>query len=91
MSKYFNPYTDFGFKKLFGTELNKVQWDITNAMEDSEKKGFFKGKEEGEKLGIEKGRADAMLDIARVMKKHGDDIDYIAMVTGLFQEEIKSL
>ena len=23
MSKYFNPYTDFGFKKLFGTELNK--------------------------------------------------------------------
>jgi hypothetical protein len=50
MSKYFNPYTDFGFKKLFGTELNKVQWDITNAMEDSEKKGFFKGKEEGEKI-----------------------------------------
>ena len=33
MSKYCNPYTDFGFKKLFGTELNKVQWDITNAME----------------------------------------------------------
>jgi predicted transposase YdaD len=30
-------------------------WDITNAMEDSEKKGFFKGKEEGEKLGLEKG------------------------------------
>ena len=22
--KYINPYTDFGFKKLFGTELNKV-------------------------------------------------------------------
>ncbi|MBR1932391.1 MAG: PD-(D/E)XK nuclease family transposase, partial [Prevotella sp.] len=21
--KYVNPYTDFGFKKLFGTELNK--------------------------------------------------------------------
>ena len=95
MSKYFNPYTDFGFKKLFGTELNKVQWDITNAMEDSEKKGFFKGKEEGEKLGIEKGieqgRADAMREIARTMKLHGDDIDYIAMVTGLFQEEINNL
>ena len=55
MSKYFNPYTDFGFKKLFSTELNKDQWDITNTMEDSEKKGFFKGKEEGEKLGLEKG------------------------------------
>ena len=70
-------------------------WDITNAMEDSEKKGFFKGKEEGEKIGIEKGRAegraDAMRDIARVMKKHGDDIDYIVMVTGLSKEEINSL
>ena len=21
--RYINPYTDFGFKKLFGTELNK--------------------------------------------------------------------
>lgn len=21
--KYINPYTDFGFKKLFGTEINK--------------------------------------------------------------------
>ena len=23
MEKYINPYTDFGFKKLFGSELNK--------------------------------------------------------------------
>lgn len=23
MGRYFNPYTDFGFKKLFGTEINK--------------------------------------------------------------------
>jgi len=91
MSKYFNPYTDFGFKKLFGTELNKDQWDITNAMEDSEKKGFFKGKEEGEKIGIEKGRADAMREIARTMKQHGDDINYIATVTGLSPDEIKPL
>ncbi|MBQ3690054.1 MAG: PD-(D/E)XK nuclease family transposase, partial [Bacteroidales bacterium] len=22
-ARYINPYTDFGFKKLFGTELNK--------------------------------------------------------------------
>jgi hypothetical protein len=22
-AKYINPYTDFGFKKLFGTEANK--------------------------------------------------------------------
>ena len=23
MSRYLNPYTDFGFKKLFGEEANK--------------------------------------------------------------------
>lgn len=23
MSRYINPFTDFGFKKLFGTEINK--------------------------------------------------------------------
>jgi hypothetical protein len=43
MSKYINPYTDFG-----------LSWDITNAMNDAESKGFKKGKKEGEKLGIEK-------------------------------------
>jgi predicted transposase/invertase (TIGR01784 family) len=67
-------------------------WDITNAMEDSEKKGFFKGKEEGEKLGLEKGRAEgranAMREIARTMKQHGDDINYIVSVTGLTKDEI---
>ena len=53
--------------------------------------GLKKGREEGEKIGIEKGRADAMREIARTMKQHGDDIDYIAMVTGLSQEEIDNL
>ena len=23
-NKYFNPFTDFGFKKIFGEELNKA-------------------------------------------------------------------
>ncbi len=107
MSKYFNPYTDFGFKKLFGTELNKVQWDITNAMEDSEKKGFFKGKEEGvkiglekgreqgEKIGIEKGRLEgekkAGLENARKMKLKGFSVEDIIDVTGLSPDEIKNL
>lgn len=100
MSKYFNPYTDFGFKKLFGTEFNNVQWDITNAMEDSEKKGFFKGKEEGEKIGmekgekigIEKGRADAMREMARMLKSMGKMTDEeIAAATGLSTDEIEKL
>ena len=35
MSKYINPYTDFGFKWLFGTEKNKVILiDFLNALFD---------------------------------------------------------
>ena len=79
-------------------------WDITNAMEDSEKKGFFKGKEEGEKIGMEKGekigmekgfekgRADAMREMARTLKSIGKmTIDEIADTTGLPVDEIKTL
>jgi hydroxymethylpyrimidine/phosphomethylpyrimidine kinase len=48
---------------------------------------FMENRAEGEKIGIEKGieqgRADAMREIARTMKQHGDDINYIAVVTCL--------
>ena len=27
-ARYVNPYTDFGFKKLFGTEMNKELRDL---------------------------------------------------------------
>ena len=57
--------------------------------------GREEGRAEGEKIGIEKGieqgRADAMREIARTMKQHGDDINYIAAVTGLSPDEIKTL
>ncbi len=39
MSKYINPYTDFGFKKLFGTEANKdILIDFLNEIVNKEHK-----------------------------------------------------
>ena len=39
MSKYINPYTDFGFKKLFGTEANKEALiDFLNELVNKEHK-----------------------------------------------------
>ena len=33
MSRYINPYTDFGFKRLFGEEANKdILIDFLNAL-----------------------------------------------------------
>ena len=36
--RYINPYTDFGFKKLFGTEMNKdLLISFLNALFQGEK------------------------------------------------------
>ena len=55
------------------------------------KDGLEKGRVEGRAEGRVEGRADAMREIARAMKNHGDDIDYIAMVTGISIADLKNL
>nr|MCR4560242.1 hypothetical protein [Bacteroidales bacterium] len=57
----------------------------------TEKSAMERERAEGRAEGIEQGRADAMREIARTMKQHGDDINYIAAVTGLSLDEIKTL
>ena len=72
---------------------------LKNVMDRKYRFGFSEGKEEGreegrtegEKIGIEKGEKQKAFTIARAMKQHGDDIDYIALVTGLTKEEILKL
>jgi len=65
--KYINPFTDFGFKKLFGTEVNKdlltkeeyaeyehskkIFNDYNNTINTAKEQGF----EEGEAEGLAKG------------------------------------
>jgi predicted transposase/invertase (TIGR01784 family) len=70
-------------------------WDITNAMEDSEKKGFFKGKEEGEKIGIEKGiekgRAESRKETAIAILKEGMPVDLAAKISKLSIEEVEKI
>jgi len=78
-------------------------WDITNAMNDAETKGFGKGKEEGlqqglqqgraegEKIGIEKGAQSEKLETAKRMKAEGLDISLISKITQLSVDEIEKL
>ncbi|MBR4267906.1 MAG: hypothetical protein IKQ46_17855, partial [Bacteroidales bacterium] len=82
-------------------------WDITNAMNDAETKGFGKGKEqglqqglqqgraegraEGEKIGIEKGAQSEKLETAKRMKLDGLPIEVIAKYTQLSVDEIEKL
>ena len=63
-------------------------WDITNAMNDAELKGYGKGKE----AGIAEGRADAMREMARALKAIGKmTIEEIATATGLSSDEISKI
>ena len=64
VEKYINPHTDFGFKRLFGSEFNKelkmyedsvnAYRDIVNAIRTAEKKKFAEGRAEGMAEGMEK-------------------------------------
>ena len=96
--KYINPYTDFGFKKLFEQaeiarysdderwqyeESKKVFWDNYSVMETAHEKGIHEGKEIG--------RSEANYENAIKMKRRGIESGLISQVTGLTAEEIGKL
>jgi predicted transposase/invertase (TIGR01784 family) len=70
-------------------------WDITNAMNDAESKGFGKGKEEGLQQGLQQGRAEGTqsekLETAKRMKADGLPINVIAKYTQLSIDDIEKL
>jgi len=86
--KYINPFTDFGFKKLFGTEPNinfsyesslKYYRDLKNVIDTAE--------DEGERKGVEK----TINKVAIEMLREGEAVSKIAKYTGLTEVEIETL
>ena len=74
--KYINPYTDFGFKKLFEErqdyeESVKIYRDLKNSLDTAVWK--------------------ANKEIARRMKTKGYAVENIAEITGLTVKEIEGL
>ena len=104
--KYINPYTDFGFQKLFDQaeiaryseserrqyeESRKDYWDYYSTVTTAEKKGRAEGLAEGMEKGRAEGRAEERLKNARNLKKNGVPVDVIAVSLGLTEEEIAQL
>jgi len=97
--KYINPFTDFGFKKLFGSEPNKdllidnektkyeeslkYYRDLKNVVDTSFDEGKIEGKAEG--------KIEGKIEIARQMKSEGEPVEKIVRFTGLTVEEIEKL
>jgi hypothetical protein len=91
--EYINPFTDFGFKKLFGSEPNKeiakFKPDEKNKYEESLKyyrdlknvvdTSYDVGKAEGK---VE-GKDERNMEIARQMKSDGESLEKIIRYTGL--------
>ena len=86
------------FLKKYGTEMVEMLFrELTREedMEISRLDGYDDGLEEGlrrgEVFGFEKGRANAILELAKAMKSNGRPITNIAADTGLTVEEIERL
>lgn len=88
--KYINPHTDFGFKRLFGSEFNEQELklyedsinayrDIVNAIRTAEKKKFAEG------------RAEGLIEVAKKMLEKGMSADVVAEMTGLSLDKVSSL
>lgn len=87
--RYVNFYTDFAFKKLFGTEISKDElydyresqkdfWDLNSVLETAERKG------------IEKGDRKRQISTAKSLKAMGVLTDaQIAEATGLSEDEVR--
>ncbi len=69
---FMNPYTDFGFKKLFGTEPNKdLLISFLNALFEGDRKPIVD-----------------LRETARKMRSMGMDMETVLEVTGLPKEEL---
>nr|WP_307302771.1 MULTISPECIES: Rpn family recombination-promoting nuclease/putative transposase [unclassified Paenibacillus] len=64
---------------------------VDSAMAEGERRGVEASFQKGIEQGIEKGKHQALLEMARNMLSLGLDIEVIAKATGLSQEDIRSL
>ena len=97
--KYISLLTDFGFKRIFGSQPNKedikeyedslkayldIKIPIETAKEEEFAKGYAEGFVEGFKQGIAKGEQK----IVQAMIQQGCDVDFISKVTGISTDTI---
>jgi predicted transposase YdaD len=62
------------------------------SLDDSSRyEGYVDGHIAGRAEGRAEGAKAQSIAIARAMKQHGDDIDYIAQITGLTPDEIAKI
>ena len=92
--KYINPFTDFGFKKLFKVaEIAMFEPVGREIYEDSLKnyRDLVNSIDTAEQDGKEKGKKEKAFEIAKKCLKKGMNIEDISELTGITKNEIKNL
>lgn len=92
--RYINPYTDFGFKRLFEqAEIGKFTPKERQAYEESVKefRDYYNTMVTAHKNGRAEGERKKALDVASNLKAMGLSADDISKATGLSPDEVKSL
>jgi predicted transposase YdaD len=84
--KYINPFTDFGFKKLFGTELNKKEQyedslksyrDLKNVIDTAFEEGEEMGQTKEKTKNIVKALKRGKLTIEEIAEDFDVTIDFV--------------
>ena len=87
IDKYINPHTDFGFKRLFGSEFYerdlKLYEDSMNAYRD-----IVNAIRTAEKTKFAEGRAEGIAEVAKKMLDKGMSAEVVADMTGLSLDEV---
>lgn len=92
VEKYINPFTDYGFKRLFGEEPNKellLDFLQIQSYEDSLK--YYRDLKNSLDTAKEEGREEREVEIAKGLLKNGISIEIISKSTGLSIEQIERL
>lgn len=87
--KYINPFTDFGFKKLFGSEPNKDL--LIDFLKYEESLKYYRDLKNVVDTSFDEGKAERSIEIARQMLSKGMELGLIAEITGLSIDEIEKL
>ena len=91
MSKYLNPFTDFGFKssqdRMAYEDSLKYYRDVKNSLDTA----FEEGKAEGEQIGLEKGEHQKAIKTAEKCLLKGYTIKETAEITELSETEVEKI
>ena len=90
-AKYLNPFTDFGFKKIFGEEAELAKFGQADIINYENSLKIYRDLKNVIDTAFDEGKVEGKLETAKSLKKLGVPIETILEATGLTEKEIESL